>query len=133
MTTTELIKLLKENEFGGATGRQRDVDINIPGYGLFSNLEWSVDSTGDGLFTDITFKVQPGAVYPDEEAEDTIQQIGADYGMNIEGVRHAIEAYQDIICEITGGRLSKLTYDARFVLEEADKYFRWKYGIKENE
>ena len=62
---------------------------------------------------------------------DSIKKLGDDYGLTPEGVRHAIEAYQTIICEITGGKLSKLSYDADFVLEEAEEYYRWKYGQNE--
>ena len=40
---------------------------------------------------------------------DSLKRLGEDYGLTPEGLRHAIEAYQDIICEITGGKLSKLT------------------------
>ena len=69
MTTTELIKLLNDLEFGGATGKPREVNIIIPGYGFLTDLKWSVDSTDDGLYTAVCFKVEPGKVYPDEEDE----------------------------------------------------------------
>ena len=59
--------------------------------------------------------------------KDSLKKLGDDYGLTPEGVRHAIEAYQDIICEITGGKLSKLTYDADFVLETAEEYYRGKF------
>ena len=67
----------------------------------------------------------------DAEEPDSLEKLGNDYGLTPEGVRHAIEAYQDIICEITGGKLSKLTYDADYVLEEAEEHYKWKYGIEE--
>lgn len=127
MTTTELIKLLRRIEFGGATGRPRKITLYIPGYGLFCDLDFSIDSTDDGLYTGVCFRVKPGSVEPDEEA-DSLLKLGNDYGLTPEGVRHAIEAYQEIICEITGGKLSKLTYDASFVLEEAEGHYEWKYG-----
>ena len=60
MTTTELIKLLKDNEFGGATGRPREVNIIIPGYGFIAEPEFSVDSADDGLYTAICLSVTPG-------------------------------------------------------------------------
>ena len=53
--------------------------------------------------------------------KDSLKKLGDDYGLTPEGVRHAIEVYQDIICEITGGLLSKLTYDADIILEKAEK------------
>ena len=49
--------------------------------------------------------------------KDSLEKLGDDYGLTPEGVRHAIETYQKIIYEITGGRLSKLTYDADYILE----------------
>lgn len=60
--------------------------------------------------------------------QDSIEKLGTDYGLTPAGVRHAIEVYQKIICEITGGKLSKLTYDADFILEEAEEYYKWKFG-----
>ena len=66
MTTTDLIALLKENEFGGATGKPREVNLNIPGYGFIADLDFSVNSTDDGLYTAICFDVIPGTVYPEK-------------------------------------------------------------------
>ena len=66
MTTSDLIKLLKENEFGGVTGKPREVNITIPGYGFMSDLEFSANSTDDGLYTAICFTVKPGIIYPEE-------------------------------------------------------------------
>lgn len=60
--------------------------------------------------------------------KDNLKRLGDDYGLTPEGVRHAIEAYQDIICEITGGKLSKLTYDSDFVLETAEEHYERKYN-----
>jgi len=51
--------------------------------------------------------------------KDSLKKLGDDYGLTPEGVRHAIETYQKIICEITGGRLSKLTYDTDYILGQA--------------
>ena len=70
MTTTQLIKLLKDNEFGGATGRARDIRLNIPGYGFLTDLDFSVNSTGDGLLTTICFDVIFGSFYPEEGDQD---------------------------------------------------------------
>ena len=53
------------------------------------------------------------------DEQDSIEKLGTDYGLTPEGVCHAIETYQTIICEITGGKLSKLTYDADYILEQA--------------
>jgi hypothetical protein len=68
-----------------------------------------------------------------EEDTDSLEKLGEDYGLLPEGVRHAIEAYQDIICEITGDKLSKLTYDADFVIEQAEEYYKQKYGKQDDD
>lgn len=67
MTTSDLITLLKENEFGGATGKPREVNLIIPGYGFITDLDFSVNSTDDGLYTAICFDVAPGTIYPEEK------------------------------------------------------------------
>ena len=67
MTTSDLITLLKENELGGATGKPREVNLKIPGYGFITDLDFSVNSTDDGLYTAICFDVAPGTIYPEEK------------------------------------------------------------------
>ena len=67
MTTTDLIALLKENEFGGASGKSREVNLKIPGYGFITDIDFSVNSTDDGLYTAICLNAIPGKVYPEEE------------------------------------------------------------------
>ena len=62
---------------------------------------------------------------------DSLKKLCNDYGLTPEGVRHAIETYQSIICEITGDRLSKLTYDKGVILEAAEEHYEWKYGKQE--
>ena len=51
MTTTELIKLIRKYEFGGATGRPREVKICVGGEIYHTDIE-SI-GTGDGLFTEL--------------------------------------------------------------------------------
>lgn len=67
MTTSDLITLLKENEFGGATGKPREVNLYIPGYGVIMDLDFSVNCTDDGLYTAICFDVVPGTIYPEKK------------------------------------------------------------------
>ena len=55
MTTTELIALLKEHEFGGATGRAREVSIQV-GENIYETDIASV-TTGDGLITELTLEL----------------------------------------------------------------------------
>lgn len=51
MTTTELIAFLKKYEFGGATGRPREVRICADGKIYDSDIKNF--STGDGLITEL--------------------------------------------------------------------------------
>lgn len=53
----------------------------------------------------------------------TLNKICANYGLTPEGVEFALSQYQKIICEITHGMLSKLTYEADRILEVAQE--RW--------
>lgn len=52
MTTSDWIALLKKYEFGGATGRPREVRFDINGYTIHTD-NVKVVCTGDGLVTDI--------------------------------------------------------------------------------
>lgn len=56
MTTTELIELLKENEFGGATGRPREISFCFRDM-MIGDPDIRVFSTGDGLVTDIDLEL----------------------------------------------------------------------------
>ena len=53
----------------------------------------------------------------------TLEEVAERWGLTPEGVDFALEQYQKIICEITHGMLSKLTYDAKYVLQVAQE--RW--------
>lgn len=70
MTTTELIKLLQENERGGASGRPREISLTIPGFGLLAGADFAIDSTGDGMFSEICLEVKARAFYPEEQEEE---------------------------------------------------------------
>ena len=60
---------------------------------------------------------------PLDDASDRLSKICANHGLTPEGVDFALSQYKKIICEITHGMLSKLTYEANHVLEVAQK--RW--------
>lgn len=62
---------------------------------------------------------------------DSLKKVGLDFGLTPEGVRYALTNYQKIICEATGGKLSKLSYDAGFVLEEIEEYYRWLFEVRD--
>ena len=46
----------------------------------------------------------------------TLKQVAERWGLTKKGVDHALEQYQKIIFDLTNGKLSKLTYDAGYVL-----------------
>ena len=55
--------------------------------------------------------------------DDTLEKVAEDFGLTAEGVRYALSQYQKILCEITHGMLSKLSYDANDVIRYAqDKW-----------
>lgn len=69
MTTTELIALLKENE-RGASGKPRNVNLRIPGYGFIAEQNFTVNSTDDGMYTAICFDVEAKYLYREEQEGD---------------------------------------------------------------
>lgn len=52
MTTTELIEILRKNEFGGASGRPREVSF-CAGDRIISTDGIEVTGSGDGLITEL--------------------------------------------------------------------------------
>ena len=52
MTTTDFIKLLTENEYGGATGRPREVMFEVDDE-IFETDGVKVTGSGDGLFAEL--------------------------------------------------------------------------------
>lgn len=52
-----------------------------------------------------------------------LERIAEDHGITIDGVSFALDQYQTIICEITHGMMSKLSYHASDVLQMAQE--RW--------
>lgn len=53
----------------------------------------------------------------------TLKEIAENYGLTPEGVDYALTQYQIVICEITHGMLSKLSYDAKDIIRTAQE--RW--------
>lgn len=60
MTLNEIIKLLdkEENKYGGATGKERELNISINGEFLGSIESAKLEGWGDGLITDVTLELQ---------------------------------------------------------------------------
>ena len=57
MTTTELIRLLTEREFGGATGRPREISLYINDRLFIPEPEIKICGSGDGLFTTLELNI----------------------------------------------------------------------------
>lgn len=59
-----------------------------------------------------------------------LKKICADFGLTPAGIEYALQQYQTVICELTNSRLSKLTYSASIVCQEA--YNCFEDDFKEN-
>ena len=66
MTTTDLIRVLKQNEFGGATGRPREISFKTE-KGYIFTPDIVVNSTGDGLVTEICLELIGNVEPPSED------------------------------------------------------------------
>lgn len=71
MTTTKLIELLKQNEFGGATGRPREISFTVNGR-FVPTPSISVDSSGDGLFSELGLELRSEKEYEEDDECDDI-------------------------------------------------------------
>lgn len=63
----------------------------------------------------------------------TLKQVAENHGLTPDGVDYALRQYQIILCEITGGMLSKLSYDAHDVLTYAQDRWCEKCDLKAQE
>ena len=77
MTTTELIALLQSKEFGGATGRSRDINIYIRNgdgsetWVMDNDSHFIVTGTGDGMLgTNIDLTIINSRTLKEEEPTD---------------------------------------------------------------
>lgn len=70
MAVNEIIELLdkEENKYGGATGKERELNLSINGEFLGSIESAKLDGWGDGLITDVTLEVKVDSIkYHDEK------------------------------------------------------------------
>ena len=63
----------------------------------------------------------------------TLAQIAENHGLTPEGVDYALRQYQIVMCEITHGAMSKLSYDAHDVLRVAQDRWCETCELKEEE
>lgn len=72
MNTTELIALLQKNEFGGITGRPREISFRFRDM-MIADPDIEVVGTGDGLITDIELELvqeDDNRVYYSDDGEE---------------------------------------------------------------
>lgn len=112
MTTTELIKLLQDNEKGGITHRSREISLTVNGRYL-PEPQITLSSTGDGILgPEIDFDVDGEWLEPEADgADDVLDKIRAE----IEKIARPNEI---------GGRGYKesIRYGLCIALEIIDKY-----------
>lgn len=89
MTVDDLIKLLdtKENRYGGATGKQRELILSVDGRFLGTVDKVKLDGHGDGLVTCVMLEVETSKynytnadrirAMSDEELADLLHNIGS--------------------------------------------------------
>ena len=73
MTVNELIKLLdkEENRYGGATGKERELNLSINGDFVGTVESAILDGYGDGLITDVTLYVEVDSIeYHDKKIRE---------------------------------------------------------------
>lgn len=52
-------------------------------------------------------------------SKSSLEQVAENHGLTVDGVEFALSQYQTVICEITHGRMSKLSYYAKDILSIA--------------
>jgi hypothetical protein len=62
-----------------------------------------------------------------------LKEIAENHGLTPEGVDYALTQYQIVICEITHGMLSKLSYDAKDIIRTAQERWCDTCDLKEHE
>lgn len=70
MTVNEIIELLdkEENKYGGATGKERELNLSVNGDFIGTITSAKLDDWGDGLVTDVTLEVEvDGIEYLEQE------------------------------------------------------------------
>jgi len=62
-----------------------------------------------------------------------LKKIAENHGLTPEGVDYALTQYQIVICEITHGMMSKLSYDAKDIIRMAQERWCDTCDLKEQE
>lgn len=70
MTVNDIINILdkEENKYGGATGKERKLNLSVNGDFVGTITNAKLDGWGDGLVTDVTLEVEVSSIkYHDEK------------------------------------------------------------------
>lgn len=62
----------------------------------------------------------------------TLEEVAKNHGLTPEGVDYALTQYQIVICEITCGMMSKLSYDAKDIIRTAEEHWCDTCKLKEH-
>lgn len=97
---------------------------------VINGLEWTLDNMVDP-FNDFRFAGYDGPIVLLNEPivrdaiallkEQTLKEVAENYGLTPDGVSFALDQCQKVICEITHGRMSKLSYYADDILRVANE------------
>lgn len=83
------------------------------------------------IYNGVCLNIDKMGNMPTIETEPMIHKVLSileDYELeNIETLRYVIEQYQKLVCEITNGRLSKLTYPAETIISTTEDVYREYY------
>lgn len=129
MNTTELIALLQKNEFGGITGRPREISFRFRDM-MIADPDIEVVGTGDGLITDIELELvqeDDNRVYYSDDGEEyqdlllryreigtpeEIEAIIDRYGRGLT-LRSSVAERLDLIKDIPDERLKEIAAEER--------------------
>ena len=105
ITTTELIKILQDNEMGGITHKPRKISLTVNGRYL-PEPQITISSTGDGICgPEIDFDVDGEWVEP-ESCDDAKRWIPVSEELPEQG--------QEVICQCRANMIKVLKLDADF-------------------
>lgn len=62
-----------------------------------------------------------------------LEEVAENHGLTPDGVDYALTQYQIVLCEITHGMLSKLSYDAKDIIRIAQERWCDTCDLKERE
>lgn len=73
-----------------------------------------------GVYNEAYAEALDMAVNALKAQETSLEKVADDYGLTVDGVAFALDQYSKVISDITGGRMSKLSYYANDILSVAN-------------